>query len=131
MIDQSGILIRDDLRRVLVARMAEYEAAHGPVQTLPIICGTDKRIPFSISNPEKPKDEKARTLRDLADKRGAANTVKKRQSAKKIDKLREMAPKGAKIIDMCDATGLTPNTVMRYLKEHAIQRGPQTDLEAV
>lgn len=122
---------REEDRQSIAARMAEYEAKNGPVQTTPILFGKDKVIPFSIAPAKNTQEYEARMLSDLAKKRGTANTVKKRQSAKKIDKLREMAPKGAQIIDMCDATGLTPNVVMRYLREHNIQRGPQIDLEAV
>lgn len=131
MIDSTSIQLRDGLRSDLAMLMAQYEERNGPIKTLPIFCGTDKVIPFSITPAEKQaQDKNARVLRDLAAKRGTANTVKKRNSARKIDKLREMAPTGAKIIDMCDATGLTPNVVMRYLKEHGIQRGPQVDMEA-
>lgn len=126
MIDSTGIQLREELRGKLVALMAQYEAEKGPIETLPIVCGHDKVVPFSITPAaNQAQDKNARVLRDLAKKRGTANTVKKRQSAKKIEILRKMAPTGAKIIDMCDATGLTPNTVMRYLKEHGIQRGKQ------
>lgn len=131
MIDSTGIQLRDSARAELATLMAQYEAEKGPIETLPIVCGEDKHIPFSITPAaNQAQDKNARVLRDLANKRGTANTVKKRQSARKIEILRQMAPTGAKIIDMCDATGLTPNTVMRYLKEHGIQRGPKMDLNA-
>ena len=132
MILTNDVQNREEDRQSIAARMAEYEAKNGPVQTMPIQRGAHKEIPFSITPSNKQgRDQNARVLSDLANKRVTANTVKKRNSAKKIDKLREMAPKGAQIIDMCDATGLTPNVVMRYLREHNIQRGPQIDLEAV
>ncbi|YCH23116.1 hypothetical protein M1D96_06325 [Pseudomonas sp. D1-3] len=124
MIDSTGIQLRDSARAGLAMLMAQYEAVKGPIETLPIICGQDKVVLFSITPAaNQAQDKNARLLRDLANKRGTANTVKKRQSARKIEILRQMAPTGAEIIDMCDATGLTPNTVMRYLKEHGIQLG--------
>lgn len=132
MISTNDIQNRNPDRNELAALLADFEKQNGPVQTLPIQTWVDKKLPFTITPANKQgRDENARVLRDLAAKRGTAKTVKKRNSAKKIDKLREMAPTGAKIIAMCDATGLTPNTVMRYLKEHNIQRGPNIDLEAV
>lgn len=126
MIDSTGIQLRDSARAELAMLMAKYEAEKGPIETLPIICGQDKVVPFSITPAaNQAQDKNARVLRDLAKKRGTANTVKKRQSAKKIEILRQMAPNNPTTLEMCDATGLTPNTVMRYLKEHGIQRGKQ------
>jgi len=41
-----------------------------------------------------------------------------------------MAAVGCTIEAMAAATGITRNSVMRYMRDHHIPRGPQIDLEA-
>lgn len=135
MIDQTGIQLRNPTRSELAALMAAYEAEHGAVQTLPILCGTDKRIPFIITNPEKPKRaakaKQSQAIRQHDDQMIAANANKKAKAQARLDLIKTMATTGAKIRDMADATTLNPKSVMRLLKQHGIKRGPQMNLEAV
>lgn len=136
MIDSTAIQLRAHDRNTLAQAMAAYESQFGPIVTLPIRCD-DKKVPFSISNPEKPKPEtraKAKPcselLRQLDGKRILANAVKKAKSQEKVKLIREMAARGAKIADMAEAVGIQPGSVHRLIRENGIERGPQTDLSA-
>ncbi len=134
MIDQSGIQLRNPTRSELASLMAAYEAEHGPVQTLPIICGTDKRIPFVIANPEKPKQvaasKQSPAIRQVDAKMIARNATRHAEAKARLEVIKAMALTGAKIREMAAATDIDPKSVMRLMKKHSVQRGPQIDLEA-
>jgi len=131
MIDAPSLQPRAEQSAELAALMATYERQHGPVQTLPIVTAGNKQLPFVITSPGKPKAKPSRALRQLDHKRHTADTAKKRKAAERLEILQRMAPAGATILQMCDATGLSAKTVMGRLRDHRIKRGPKMNLEVV
>ncbi|SHM78584.1 hypothetical protein [Phytopseudomonas punonensis] len=130
MIEAPSLQPRAEQSAELAALMATYERQHGPVQTLPIVTAGNKQLPFVITSPGKPKAKPSRALRQQDHKRVELNTAKKRKAAERLAILQRMAPAGASINEMCDATGLSPKTVMDRLRDHRIKRGPKMNLEA-
>ncbi|OLU31500.1 hypothetical protein BVH03_08485 [Pseudomonas sp. PA15(2017)] len=130
MIDAPNLQPRSQQSAELAALMATYERQHGPVQTLPIVTAGNKQLPFVITSPGKPKAKPSRALRQRDHKHAELNTAKKRKAAERLEILHRMAPAGASINEMCDATGLSAKTVMDRLRDHRIKRGPKMDLSA-
>lgn len=136
MYDSTSIQLRDQVRAEIAAKVSAYEAQHGPVETLPIRID-DKQVPFRIACPEKPrakaqvKPKPSRALRQLDSKRAAMNSARKTRALQRLETIRQMAARGAKVTEMADATGIAATSVMRLIREHNIPRGPKMDLEAM
>lgn len=132
MIDQSGIQLRNPMRSELASLIAACEAEHGPVQTLPIICGADKQIPFVITNPERPKGtgNQSQALRKLDSKRIEKINGNTARRMKNVEIIRGLAAQGATIEAIAQAAGITRKTVMRLMNDYHITRGRQTKLQA-
>lgn len=118
MIDHSAISQGDALRAEIAAKTAAYEAAFGPVETLPIL-NHDKRVPFRLACPEKKQalsENQAKTR-----SRSRNNTRNAQIRANNRERVLALAKctMGAKAI--AERTGISVTTVRSILKEAASQ----------
>ncbi|WP_312911018.1 winged helix-turn-helix transcriptional regulator [Stutzerimonas nitrititolerans] len=116
MIDHSAISQGDALRAEIAAKTAAYEAAFGPVETLPIL-NHDKRIPFQITCPEKKRALSENQVKTRS--RGKVNEA--RQQIRARNRERVMALAGCRLTPkaIAERTGLSVTTVRSILKEAA------------
>ncbi|WP_312903772.1 winged helix-turn-helix transcriptional regulator [Stutzerimonas nitrititolerans] len=103
-------------RQEIARKMEEFEAEHGPVETLPIL-NHDKRIPFQITCPEKKRalsENQAKTR-----SRGKVNEARQQIRARNRERVMSLA--GCRLTPkaIAERTGLSVTTVRSILKEAA------------
>lgn len=101
-------------RQEIAAKVAAWEAEHGPVETLPIRIG-DKVIPYVVSCPEK---RAAQAPRRRARNAGLGKGyAAKMMRANNIKRVREAMRPGMSASELARQVGLTRPTVASILRE--------------
>ena len=122
MSDLSAMQALDAARADIATKTAAWEAANGPVETLPIYSGDRPQPSFTVTVPGKPvAHQQSKDLRKADHDRVTMRTQKKMA---KVQQIRELAVTGMRIIDMAERLGMTAKYIQRILLEHGLPRGP-------
>lgn len=114
MIDTSAIAQGDALRAEIAAKVAAWEAEHGPIETLPIRI-SDKVLPYVVSCPEKRAAQAPRRpVRSAGPGKGSGAKMIR---ANNIKRVREAMRPGMSASELARQVGLTRPTVASILRE--------------
>lgn len=124
MTDLASIQALAPARANIAALMAEYEAEHGAVQTLPIYIGDRPQSAFVIRIPGKPIAIQRTPRKSPAERKPRKNTLVKRQ---RLAYLRTLEAKGYDSQRMAEDTGYPRKYIVRMLWEDDLKNTAQPD----
>jgi len=123
MIDHTAIAAGNSLRAEIAAKMAAYEAKHGPVETKPIITRTSPAIVYDNARAA----DMARSRAKGARKGGAAMAAErvtspcgdwqKARRQRNIDTIKPLLIQGMSTAAIAEVVGLSPRSVNRIVAE--------------
>lgn len=132
MLTINTIHAKDQQRTDIAEAMAAFEAANGPVATLPIYVGDRPKQTFFINVPGKPafKEPVRKPRKTAAERKQRANILEKQ---KRLAAIAELAITGISIDEICQridpALGMSRRYIANAIWNHKLPRRPSTDLE--
>lgn len=113
MSELAHIQLLDPLRHEIAERMAAFEAANGPIETLPIRVGDPERKDW-LGHPDAVEQRKNKSLQSVG--KSLAH-----QRAMKVKKIREELEAGGTPDSAAFKAGVTRQYAVRLIREHGMQ----------
>lgn len=103
---------READRQAIAALMAKFEEENGPIETMPIIVGEDKKLPYRINSSAPDKVKPVRAASGLG-----KGSHSKAQRASNIERVKPYLDSGLSYTEIGKQLGLTGTTVSSIFKE--------------